>query len=73
MRGNIKPLGKGSKPSTGNISDNQIHIILDIPKSTLSDWKNSNSYKAGLYWFLKSMTKQEILDYKEKSKEFSKL
>lgn len=65
--------GTGSKPSTGNISDNQIHLILGIPKRTLQDWKESETYRTGLYWFLKSMTKQELLDFKEKSKEFTNL
>jgi len=60
--------GKGSKPIKGNISDNQLHIILEIPKQTLTDWKESDSYRNSLYWLLKSMTKQELLDYKEKSK-----
>lgn len=66
---NLKP-GTGSKPVTGNVSDNQIHIILEIPKRTLLDWKESEGYRRGLYWFLKSMTKQELLAFKEKSKEF---
>ena len=65
--------GTGSKPIQGNISNNQLHIILEIPKQTLTDWKNSNNYRAGLYWLLKSMTKQELLEFKEKSKEFTNL
>jgi len=62
--------GKGSKPIQGNISDNQLHLILGVPKQTLADWKNSNSYRKNLYWFLKSMSKEEIEDYKTKSKRF---
>lgn len=69
----LVPKAQGSKPVKGNISDNQIHIILKIPKTTLKDWKKSNGYKCGLYWFLKSMTKEELLDMKEKSKEFLNL
>lgn len=65
--------GKGSKPIKGNISDNQIHLILGIPKQTLTDWRDSSSYRSGLYWLLKSMTKKELLEYKEKSKEFKNL
>lgn len=65
--------GTGSKPSTGNISDNQVHLILGIPIKTLSDWKVSDNYRKNLYWFLKSMTKKELLEYKEKSKEFVNL
>ena len=63
--------GTGSKPIQGNISNNQIHIIL--AKQTLTDWKNSSNYRAGLYWLLKSITKQELLEFKEKSKEFTNL
>jgi len=65
--------GKGSSPIKGNISDNQLHLILNIPKQTLSDWKNSNSYRRKLYWLLKSMTKQEVEEYKTKSKKFINL
>jgi len=65
--------GKGSKPIQGNISDNQLHIILEIPKQTLTDWKKSDSYRNSLYWLLKSITKQELLEFKEKSKEFTNL
>jgi hypothetical protein len=65
--------GKGSRPIKGNVSDNQIHLILDIPKSTLTDWKNSDTYKKQLYWFLKSMTKEELSQYKITSKEFLNL
>ena len=64
--------GKGSKPIQGNISDNQLHLILGVPKQTLIDWKKSNNYRKDLYWFLKSMTKQEIEEYKIKSKKFIK-
>ena len=72
MKHNLKA-GTGSKPIQGNISDNQIHIILDIPKQTLTDWKKSSNYRSGLYWFLKSMTKQELQEFKDKSKEFVNL
>lgn len=68
-KSNLKK-GTGSKPQTGNVSDNQIHIILGIPKQTLTDWKNSNNYRRDLYWFLKSMTKKELLEYKEMSEKF---
>jgi hypothetical protein len=62
--------GIGSSPVKGNVSDNQIHKILKIPKSTLTDWKNSDTYKKQLYWFLKSMNKVELSQYKEVSKDF---
>lgn len=65
--------GTGSKPIKGNVSDNQIYILLGIPKQTLTDWKNSDSYRKQLYWFLKTMTKQELIEYKEKSKKFVNL
>lgn len=68
MKKNFK--GKGSKPITGNISDNQIHLILEIPKTTLRDWKNSDGYRKKLYWLLKSMKKEELVAYKEKSQEY---
>ena len=61
---------KGSKPIQGNISDNQLHLILNIPKQTLIDWKKSDSYRKDLYWFLKTMTKEEIEEHKTKSKKF---
>ena len=61
---------KGSKPVQGNISDNQLHLILNIPKQTLIDWKKSNSYRKDLYWFLKSMSKEDIEEFKTKSKKF---
>lgn len=62
--------GKGSKPIKGNISDNQIHLILGIPKQTLTDWKNSDNYRKDLYWLLKSITKKELHNLKEESKKF---
>lgn len=65
--------GTGSKPIKGNISDNQIRLIIGIPKQTLTDWKNSNNYRKDLYWLLKSMTKKELIAFKEKSKEFMNL
>ena len=65
--------GKGSKPVQGNISDNQLHLILNIPKQTLIDWKKSNSYRKDLYWFLKSMSKEDIEEFKTKSKKFINL
>jgi len=68
-----KGFGEGSKPSTGNISDNQIHLILNIPKRTLTDWKKSNNYRRGLYWLLKSLKKDELLKYQKKSKKFYSL
>jgi len=65
--------GKGSKPVQGNISDNQLHLILNIPKQTLIDWKKSDSYRKELYWFLKSMSKEDIEGFKTKSKKFINL
>lgn len=65
--------GKGSKPIRGNISDNKLSILLEIPKTTISDWKKTDNYRNRLYWFLKSMTEDEIKEYKEKSKEFKNL
>ena len=61
---------QGSKPVQGNISDNQLHLILGVPKQTLIDWKKSNSYRKDLYWFLKSMSKEDIEEFKTKSKKF---
>jgi len=60
----------GSKPQTGNISDNQLTVLLDIPQSTLRDWKKADNYKNHLYWFLKSIHKEEILNFIEISQSF---
>jgi len=69
MEHNLKK-GTGSKPVKGNISDNQLSLLLNIPKSTLYEWKRSVSFRKKLYWVLKSMTKDELIDFKNKSKEF---
>ncbi len=63
--------GKGSYKRKGNISDRQIHLIVGVPLSTLTDWKGSDNYRKTLYWTLKSMTKVELLEFKEISKEFT--
>jgi len=75
MQSNVKPTGKGSKPSTGNISDAELARVTTIPKQTLITWSktDSSNWRYQHYWFLKSMTKEELLNYKEKSKEFSNL
>ena len=67
-KNNLKPLKKGSRPVTGAISDNRLHKIFHIPKSTLGIWKNGDNYKNQLYWFLKSHTEDEIKEFLEKSK-----
>ena len=71
-RGRINLKGTGSKPVKGNISDNQIHLILGIPKQTLRDWCESETYRRDLYWFLKSLNKEELKEFSEKSKVLKK-
>jgi len=60
----------GSKPIKGNISDNQIHLILNIPKSTLRDWKDSYGYRRNLYWLLKTMSKEQLEQLSSDSRVF---
>ena len=62
--------GTGSKPTKGNISDNQLSLILNIPKSTLRDWKKSNSFRKELYWTLKAIKKEELMNFKKESEKF---
>jgi len=61
---------KGSSPIKGNISDNKLSMLTNIPKSTLTDWKKSINYRRELYWLLKAMTEKEIQDFLLKSKMF---
>lgn len=68
----LRRKAQGSKPVQGNISDNQLNIIVGIPKSTLADWKNSYGYRRDLYWILKSLSKKELLELKDKSKIFNR-
>ncbi|PCI30992.1 MAG: hypothetical protein COB67_00630 [SAR324 cluster bacterium] len=75
MQAKVKPLGKGSKPSTGNISDAELSRVTTIPKPTLITWskKDSSDWRYNHYWFLKAHTKEELELMIEKSKEFSNL
>lgn len=62
--------GKVSNKPIGNVSDNQIHLILDISTRTLFDWRVSgDTFRSGLYWSLKTMTKEELIAFKEKGEE----
>jgi len=72
---NIKPPKKGSKPSTGNISDAELARVTTIPKQTLISWSKTDSsdWRYNHYWFLKSHTKTSLLVFIEKSKEFTNL
>lgn len=45
----------------------EIVNTLQIPKSTLYDWKNSNDYRAILFHALKSMTIEELEEFKAKA------
>ena len=60
---------KGSRKSVGRISDNAIANNLSIPISTLRVWRER---RPELYWFLKSVSKEEMSRYIEISKEISK-
>jgi len=74
MQGKIKPLGKGSKPSTGNISDAELSRVITIPKDTLISWSktDSSNWRYNHYWFLKAHTKEELETMIQKSKDFTK-
>lgn len=71
----IKPLAKGSSKVKGNISDNALSRITEIPKPTLITWskQDKNNWRYKHYWFLKSMTEEELKVFIEKSKEFTNL
>ena len=43
------------------LEDTDLYKILDIPISTIQDWKKSHSYREKIYDILISMTKEEIL------------
>ena len=63
MQSKLKPLGKGSKPSTGKISDAALSRVTGIPKSTLITWSKTDKtdWRHSHYSFLKSHTKEELL------------
>jgi len=72
----LKPLGKGSKPSTGKISDSALgRLEFTPPKDTLISWSKTDkdNWRYMMYWFLKSCTKEELEEMFEKSKEFHNL
>lgn len=75
MQSKLKPLGKGSSPQRGNISDAELSRITTIPKSTLISWSKTDvfDWRNGHYWYLKSFTKTELENQIEKSKEFVNL
>ena len=75
MQSKVKPLGKGSKPSTGNISDAELSRVTTIPKQTLITWSKTDSsdWRYNHYWFLKTHTKEELESQILKSKEFTNL
>lgn len=72
MQSKFKPLGKGSSPQKGNISDSELSRITTIPKSTLISWSKTDvsDWRNKHYWLLKSFTKTELESQIEKSKEF---
>ena len=69
MRKNLKPLAKGSRPQTGNISDAELSRLTNIPKSTLITWSKTekNNWRYKHYWFLKSFKKTELKNQIEES------
>ena len=71
----LNPLGKGSKPSTGNISDAELSRVISIPKDTLITWSKTDkdNWRYKHYWFLKAHTKKELEQMIDKSKEFANL
>lgn len=66
--------GKGSSKQTGNISDAALARATGIPKPTLISWRKTDftNWRYRHYWFLKSMTKEEIEEILKKSKEIEK-
>lgn len=75
MQAQVKPLGKGSKPSTGNISDAELARATGIPKQTLITWskQHSSNWRYQHYWLLKFFTKAELEAKILSSKEFDNL
>jgi len=71
----LKPLGKGSSPQTGKISDSELARITNIPKATIISWKkrDKDNWRKKHYWLLKSMTKEELENQIKKSLEISKV
>lgn len=65
MQRKIKNRNSGSFPQIGKIADNQLDIILDIPGATLRNWRSADNHKATMYWTLKAITKDELLEYKK--------
>jgi hypothetical protein len=58
---------KGGSPVKGCISDRKLNAVLGVPISTLATWKKTEeedgNYRADLYWLLKSMTEEELVEY----------
>ncbi len=70
MQGKLKPLGKGSAPQKGNISDAELSRVTSIPKPTLISWKKTatSNWRNKHYWLLKSFTKEDFIEFNERVK-----
>ena len=71
MQSKLQPLGKGSSPQRGNISDSELSRITGIPKATLISWfkTDKDNWRNQHYWLLKSLNKEELSAQMEKIKE----
>lgn len=72
----LKPLGKGSKPPTGNISDSALgRLEFTPPKDTLISWSKTDkdNWRYKMYWLMKSYAQEELEERYQKSKEFHNL
>jgi len=70
-----KGFGVGSKPSTGNISDNKLKSYIPIPSGTLVAWKKTDedSYRRAIYKFLKVINEDEYKEFMKRIDEFDNL